>query len=71
MTAFAFILGVAPLIFAHGAYSNARNTMGVALVGGMLVATLAGIFLYPALYYLVGRLFNLERKREQHKDEPL
>jgi HAE1 family hydrophobic/amphiphilic exporter-1 len=45
--------------------------MGVALVGGMLVATLAGIFLYPALYYLVGRLFNLERKREQHKDEPL
>ncbi len=71
MTAFAFILGVAPLIFAHGAYSNARNTMGVALVGGMLVATLAGIFLYPALYYLVGRLFNLESKREQHKDEPL
>jgi HAE1 family hydrophobic/amphiphilic exporter-1 len=71
MTAFAFILGVAPLIFAHWAYSNARNTMGVALVGGMLVATLAGIFLYPALYYLVGRLFNLERKREQHKDEPL
>ncbi len=71
MTAFAFILGVAPLIFAHGAYSNARNTMGVALVGGMLVATLAGIFLYPALYYFVGRLFNLERKREEHKDEPL
>lgn len=71
MTAFAFILGVAPLIFAHGAYSNARNTMGVALIGGMLIATLAGIFLYPALYYLVGRIFNLESKREQHKDEPL
>lgn len=71
MTAFAFILGIVPLIFADGAYSTARNTMGVALAGGMLVATLAGIFLYPALYYLVGRVGNLERRREQHKNEPL
>lgn len=71
MTAFAFILGIVPLIFAHGAYSTARNTMGVALAGGMLVATMVGIFLYPALYYLVGRLGHLERKREQHKDQPL
>ncbi|MBR5135934.1 MAG: efflux RND transporter permease subunit, partial [Rikenellaceae bacterium] len=71
MTAFAFILGVAPLIFAHGAYSNARNTMGVALVGGMLVATLAGIFLYPALYYLVGRISNIEGRRKKNENIPL
>lgn len=71
MTAFAFILGVLPLIFAHGAYSNARNTMGVALVGGMLVATLAGIFLYPALYYLVGRISNLEGRRKKNENIPL
>ena len=37
----------------------------------MLGATMVGIFLYPALYYLVGRLGHLERKREQHKDQPL
>lgn len=71
MTAFAFILGVAPLIFAHGAYAIARNTMGVALVGGMLIATLFGIFLYPALYYLVGRLGHLERHRENQQNEAL
>lgn len=71
MTAFAFILGVAPLIFAHGAYAIARNTMGVALVGGMLIATLFGIFLYPALYYLVGRLGHLERHREKQQNEAL
>ena len=47
MTAFAFILGVMPLIFASGVYATARNIMGVALVGGMLFATLLGIFVYP------------------------
>lgn len=69
MTAFAFILGVLPLVFAHGVYSTARNVMGVALVGGMVLATLAGIFLYPALYYLAARLFGFEKKRERMKQE--
>ncbi len=63
MTAFAFILGVMPLVFASGVYATARNIMGVALVGGMLLATVAGIFLYPALYYLVGRIGRFERRR--------
>lgn len=64
MTAFAFILGVMPLIFASGVYSTARNIMGVALVGGMLLATLLGIFIYPSLYYLIARLGRFERKRD-------
>ena len=55
MTASASILGMLPLIFAMGVYSTARNIMGVALVGGLLFATLFGIFLYPALYYLIAR----------------
>ena len=63
MTAFSFILGVVPLIFASGVYATARNVMGVALVGGMLFATVLGIFLYPALYYLVARLGHFERRR--------
>ncbi len=63
MTAFAFILGVLPLVFAHGVYATARNIMGIALVGGMTAATLLGIFLYPALYYLVARLGRFERRR--------
>ena len=43
--------------------------MGVALVGGMLFATLLGIFVYPALYYFVGRIGNFERRRERKKQE--
>ena len=46
MTAFSFILGVMPLIFASGVYATARNIMGMALVGGMLLATMLGIFIY-------------------------
>ena len=64
MTAFAFILGVMPLVFASGVYSTARNIMGVALVGGMLVATLVGIFLYPATYYLVAKIGGFEKRRQ-------
>ena len=64
MTAFSFILGVMPLIFASGVYATARNIMGMALVGGMLLATMLGIFIYPALYYLVARVGKFERKRE-------
>ncbi|MFR9650957.1 MAG: efflux RND transporter permease subunit [Rikenellaceae bacterium] len=56
MTAFAFILGVTPLVFASGVYSTARNIMGVALVGGMLLSTLIGVYIYPALFYIVGRV---------------
>jgi HAE1 family hydrophobic/amphiphilic exporter-1 len=39
--------------------------MGIALVGGMLATTLFGIFLYPALYLLIARLFGFERKRKR------
>lgn len=67
MTAFAFVLGVMPLVFADGVYATARNIMGVALVGGMTLATLLGIFLYPALYYAVARIGGFERKREKQR----
>ena len=69
MTAFAFILGVMPLVFASGVYATARNIMGVALVGGMLFATLLGLFVYPALYYFVGKIGRFEQRRERQKTE--
>ena len=69
MTAFSFILGVMPLIFASGVYATARNIMGMALVGGMLLATMLGIFIYPALYYLVARVGKFEHKRELKQKE--
>ena len=67
MTAFAFILGIMPLVFANGVYSTARNIMGTALLGGMLAATLVGIFLYPALYYLIARLSGYEKLNYNEK----
>jgi HAE1 family hydrophobic/amphiphilic exporter-1 len=67
MTAFAFVLGVMPLVFADGVYATARNIMGVALVGGVMLATVVGIFFYPALYYVVARIGGFEQKREKLK----
>ncbi|MFI3302867.1 MAG: efflux RND transporter permease subunit [Rikenellaceae bacterium] len=72
MTAFAFVLGVMPLVFASGVYATARNIIGVALVGGMSVATIFGIFLYPTLYYMVAKSANFEALREkQNKEEDI
>lgn len=50
MTSSAFILGVVPLVFASGAGAAARHSMGTAVFGGMLSATLFGVFLIPVLY---------------------
>jgi HAE1 family hydrophobic/amphiphilic exporter-1 len=64
MTAFSFILGVFPLIVASGAGSEARKVMGMALLGGMFIATLLGVFLYPMFFVLIGRLGKYEQKRD-------
>jgi HAE1 family hydrophobic/amphiphilic exporter-1 len=53
MTSFAFILGCVPLWLATGAGSVARQIMGTAVIGGMLAASVIGIFLIPAIFYLV------------------
>ena len=55
MTAFAFILGVLPLAFASGAMAEARKVIGVTVCVGMLVATVFGVFLIPAMFVLVDR----------------
>jgi HAE1 family hydrophobic/amphiphilic exporter-1 len=55
MTSFAFILGCVPLWTASGAGSVARQIMGTTVIGGMLAASLIGIFFVPAIFYLVER----------------
>ena len=64
MTAVAFLMGVLPLILATGSNAVARNIMGLALFGGMLVATVIGLYAYPALFVLVGRMSRYEQKRK-------
>ena len=56
MTAFAFILGVIPLMKASGAGAGAQNVMGTAVFWGMLVATALGVFLIPGNYAFVETL---------------
>ena len=56
MTSFAFILGSVPLAIALGAGAGAREALGTAVVFGMLVATLVGIFFIPVFYVLLQRL---------------
>ncbi len=53
MTAFAFILGVIPLMKASGAGAGAQNVMGTAVFWGMLVATAIGVFLIPGNFTFV------------------
>lgn len=55
MTSFAFIFGVLPLCLATGAGAASRLNIGFTVVGGMLVATLLGIFTVPTLYVLITR----------------
>jgi HAE1 family hydrophobic/amphiphilic exporter-1 len=65
MTAFSFILGVFPLVIASGSGAESRKVMGMALLGGMSIATLLGVFLYPMLFILIGKLAGYEKKRER------
>ncbi len=71
MTAFSFILGVFPLVIASGSGAEARKVMGMALLGGMALATFLGVFLYPMLFIFIGKIFNYEKKRDQMNAELL
>jgi hydrophobe/amphiphile efflux-1 (HAE1) family protein len=63
MTAFSFILGVAPLVLATGAGAGGRVSIGMTVFGGMLLAATVGVLLIPALYY------TLQWTRETVKGE--
>ena len=63
MTSFAFILGVFPLVIAHGAGAEMRRTLGTAVFAGMIGVTLFGIFLTPVFFYVIRR-FSGPRSRD-------
>ena len=58
MTSLAFILGVLPLARATGAGAGAQNAIGSGVMGGMIAATVLGVFLIPALFLIVRRIFR-------------
>jgi AcrB/AcrD/AcrF family len=55
MTSLAFVLGLAPLVFATGVASLTRRGIGTAVFGGMIAATLVGVFAIPLLYIVFER----------------
>ncbi len=55
MTSFAFLLGVAPLLFATGAGAASRRSLGTAVFSGMVAATLLAVFIVPVLYVVIDR----------------
>ncbi|WP_338445139.1 multidrug efflux RND transporter permease subunit [Pelagerythrobacter marensis] len=61
MTSLAFTMGMVPLALASGAGAASRIAVGTGVMGGMIAATVLGIFLIPMLYLLVRR--NISRKQ--------
>lgn len=59
MTAWSFVIGVLPLVFASGAGSGAMRAIGICTFSGMLFASVVGIIFVPALYSLFQRLREL------------
>ena len=62
MTAFAFILGVLPLVISKGAGANSRQILGTTVLGGMLAATLIAIFVIPVTFYVSERFGRRSEK---------
>ncbi len=56
MTSFAFIAGLIPLVFAHGAGAIGNRTIGSSALGGMLFGTVFGVIIVPGLYYIFGSI---------------
>jgi len=65
MTAFAFILGVFPLVIASGAGANSRHSLGTAVFGGMIVSTLLSLIIVPVFYVVIQTLREGGFKKKQ------
>ncbi|GHA48098.1 efflux RND transporter permease subunit [Photobacterium aphoticum] len=63
MTSLAFGLGVVPLAISSGVGSAGQNAVGTGVLGGMVSATLLGIFFVPVFFVVVERLFDRHNKK--------
>lgn len=69
MTSFAFVAGLIPLVFAHGAGAIGNRTIGGSAMGGMLFGTFIGVIIIPGLYYIFGTMADGKNliKDEEHE----
>ncbi len=72
MTSMSFMFGVLPLVLATGAGAESRNTIGIAVLGGMLASSTISIFIVPVLFVLFTR-FSYGKKQlkwlQEHHEE--
>jgi HAE1 family hydrophobic/amphiphilic exporter-1 len=69
MTSFAFILGVFPLVTAHGSGAESRHSLGTTVFGGMLMSTILNLFFVPLLYAMVEALRERFTKKSRETEE--
>jgi HAE1 family hydrophobic/amphiphilic exporter-1 len=65
MTSIAFIVAVTPLVFAGGAGSAARHSLGTVVFGGMIISTILNLAITPVLYVLVKSWSTRRRRRKE------
>ena len=68
MTTAATVFGHLPLVFARGPGAGARNSIGIALVSGMIIGTAFTLFVVPAVYTLVAKEHQREAVPEETAD---
>jgi HAE1 family hydrophobic/amphiphilic exporter-1 len=66
MTSFAFIAGLLPLVFT-GPGKIGNRTIGTA-AGGMLIGTICGVFVIPGLYYIFGRIAEIQAGKSEEEN---
>ena len=69
MTTAATVFGHLPLVFARGPGAGARNSIGIALVTGMIIGTAFTLFVVPAIYTLVAKVHKKEEAIELGEEE--
>lgn len=70
MTNIAFILGLLPLVFAHGAGAASRHSVGMTVFGGMIAVAFIGTFLVPAFYVMIEQFkINMSRLIKNKRDK--
>ena len=70
MTAFAFIFGVLPLMFATGAGAASRQSLGTTVFGGMVSATALTLVFVPVFYALIERARERRALRRTPAEHP-
>ena len=71
MTSSSTVAGFIPLVLVSGAGAAARNSIGLVVVGGMLIGTLFTLFVIPSVYMLIARDHGAENREKEQAQENL